>query len=276
MRPLVLIIALFTLTMAGAQSPENQMPGRPGGFGFRLGFNRLQVLDRNTSALIYRGNIPTLGISYRKFANGNNWYGGITVGRGSFFSRDFPDRAIRFRNEDVYGHVDSVSVNMRATNTLFGLNLGYLRDIDPAGPTRYQVGGEVSDNLYYPQGFVQPGLMNVASFSPSVGMEFQPTDRQYFSLKVTVPIFSLVSRSTYNNSVSQPVDKRVIGFLDQGSYWASMAKHREIKIGAAFHFKTGNRWMSGLHYDFRILKNTTPRDLTMTQSEIGLSMQMIR
>ncbi|MCB0632714.1 MAG: hypothetical protein R2824_35475 [Saprospiraceae bacterium] len=273
---IVLLFTLFSIQATIGQNNEPLESTRYGGFGLRLGFNRIHVLDRNNSALLYQGNVPTLSLNYQHVNSGNRWLGELTLGRGSYFSRDFPDRVIQFRNKDVYGHVDSVSVPMRANNTLMKLSLGYLRDIDPAGPLRYQIGGQVSDALFYPQGFVQAGLMNVASVSPMAGMAFQPNDRQYLSLRITVPVFSLVSRSTYNNSVSQPIDNKLVGFFDQGSYWASFSKHREIKIGAAFHFRMGNRWMSGLHYDFRILKNTYPKDLTITQSEVGLSMQMVR
>lgn len=276
MKTFVLLISLFTLQVAISQTEPPLSMNRHEGFGLRLGFNRLHVLDRNTSALLYRGNIPTLNLNYQAAGQRHRWQGELKVGRGSYFSEAYPSRVIQFRNEDVYGKVDSVAVPMRANNSLLALSVGYWRKPASDGSMEYEWGGQLSNQLFYPQGFVQAGLMNVASLSPSLGMAYKASHRQFFSLRIMIPILSLVSRSTYNQSVSQPADKKLVGFFDQGTYWAAPARHREVKLAAAFHFKTGSRWMSGFHYDFHLLKNTQPRELTITQSELGLSMQLIQ
>lgn len=243
---------------------------------FKLGLNQLKVLDRNTSSLVYTGRLPSLGIGYEGLENHNRLSGDLQISRGSFFAEAFPERFIRFRNEDIYGHVDSVLVSTRGTNTTARLSLAYSRQIQSSGKVRYDLGAKVADDLYYPQGFVQPGLMNVVSLSPLAQMEYLAGTRSFFTVGVSIPLLALVSRSTYSNTVSQPHDNRIIGFLDQGTRWTSIGSHRQIDLTATVHQRLGSRWRGGLHYNFRLLKDNYPRDLTLTKNELALSLQIVR
>lgn len=276
MKTYLLTALLFVGQFLAAQTSENQMPSFFHAFGLQLGFNRMHTLDRNSSALVYQGNLPTLGLHYEASGKSGRFLADLKIGRGSYFSEQYPQRRVRFQQEDIYGKIDSVSVPMRANNTLARISLGYLGHLHQTGSMNYQIGGILSNTLYYPQGFLQPGLMNVASLSPALNMDYHLEKRHFLSLRLVVPILNLVSRSTYNNSVSQPVDNKLVGFFDQGTRWSSLDKHREIQIEASYHFRLTDHWRSGLFYNFSILRNTTPRTLTMTQSELGLSLQIIQ
>lgn len=276
MKTIFLLCLLITWQMVTAQSTSLPVYPQHRSLGVEIGFNQLRLLDRNTSSLVYRGNIPTLGFFYEGTKNGNSFLSSLRFGRGSFFSEAYPDRIIKFRNQDAHGHVDSVSVPMRGTNTLAQLSLGYLRQIGQGHDLQPSVGAIISDDLYYPQGFVQPGLMNLASLSPALQLNYVPAERHFFSLRIQVPLVNLVSRSTYNNSVSQPVDGKAVGFFDQGTAWRTPVKHRQIDLSAGWSMRLGDHFRSGLQYRLRLLKNTAPRDLTIAQNELSLRLQMAR
>lgn len=267
---------LAALTGPPAAAQENvplSFSGRQQTLGVRLGFNRLTMLDRNTSSLLYAGNIPMLGVNYQRQNENGVFHLKLQGGRGGFFAQNHPDRSIRFLEQDVYGHTDTITVPMRGNSTLARLELGYFRKIDAGEHLRWAAGGLVSNETFYQQGFITPGIMNVATVSPAVQMAWNGGGDYYLSVGIAAPIAALVSRSAYHNSVSLPDAGKIEGFFRQGTKVASLGTHQQVKFSAALHHKLGDRWLAGLEYDFRLLKNTYPRPLSIMQHEVGMSFQ---
>lgn len=275
---LTLLLGLLLVVQLGrAQVPAStEVPTRQRVFGVQLGINHLRVLDRNTSSLVYTGYLPGVQLHYEGLKNGNRIRAQFRVNRGAFYAEAYPNRTIAFRTEDVYGKIDSVLVPVRGTNTLLGLSLAYSRQIPVTEQLNLDLGAELADDLYYPQGFVQPGLMNMMTLGPHLQMSYAPKNRHLFTVGISVPLVALVSRSNYNNTVSQPHDPRVVGFFDKGTRWDSLGEHRQIDLLLGYQWQMGHQLNSGLHYRYRILKNESPRDLTIQQNELALSIQFVR
>lgn len=242
--------------------------------GLRVGLNHLAMLDRNSSSLIYQGNLPVFGIDYQAFEENSYLTARLKAGRGSFYSKTYPNRTITFKSENIYGEVDTVSVPMRGTSTLGKFELGYLRKLNPKSQMEWAAGGLLSNEAYYQEGFTTPGLMNVASFSPAIQATWWESN-YFLSVNVSVPLVALVSRSAWHNSVSQPNGKKLKGFLQQGTELETWEKHRQVRFSAALQRKMGDRWLAGLHYDFLAAKNSTPKELRLSQHEFSMSMQFI-
>jgi hypothetical protein len=273
---------LILLLTAGIGQAIAQGPGfgpdfstRRNAFGLRLGFNRMAVLDQNTSSLVYRGNIPMLGFEYQAYEENGYLIGRLQLGHGSFASKSYPGRSISFLSQNVKGETDTVTVPMSGANTLGRLEFGYLQKINPGRQVEVAAGGIVSNELFYPQGFTMPGLMNVAALSPALQLSYLTDAKSFFSIGLTMPLVSAVSRSAYHNSVSLPGGSKAGGFFRQGTAVQGFNQHRQMKIAASWHYRVGSRWLAGLHYDFRALKNAKPRELSMTQHELSISMQYI-
>ena len=114
-----LLLSLIALQRPAAQgNPDAFFNTRRNALGLRLGFNRLNLLDRNSSALIYRGNIPMVGIEYQTYGENGYFIANLQAGNGSFFTKNHPGRTIYFMSQDVHGHVDTVAVPVRGSSTL--------------------------------------------------------------------------------------------------------------------------------------------------------------
>lgn len=272
-----LLVLLLLFQLGRAQTPtESGVGDQYRLFSFQLGVKHLRVLDRNVSGLVHTGYLPTFSIGYEGLKNNNRIQGNLQLARGGFYAESFPNRSLIFKTEDIYGNIDSVTVPMRGTNTLAGLSLAYSRRVHFGDQMGLDLGAVLADDLYYPQGFVQPGLMNVASLSPKVDLTYAPQMQHVFSIGISVPLLTLVSRSTYNNSVSQPHDARAIAFFDQGTRWSSLESHRQIDLRLAYQWRMGSHLSSSVRYHFRMLKNDLPRSLSLRQNELALGIQIIR
>lgn len=274
------MLILMVAACAGQAIAQGQGFGpdfstRRNALGLRLGFNRMAVLDQNTSSLVYRGNIPMVGLEYQAYEENGYLIARLQLGHGSFSSKSYPGRTISFLSQNVRGEIDSVNVPMSGTNTLARLEFGYLQKINPGNQLELAAGGIASNELFYPQGFTMPGLMNVAALSPAVQLSYLTDAKSFFSIGFTVPLVSAVSRSAYHNSVSLPSGSKVGGFFKQGSTVQGFNQHRQMKIAAVWHYRVGSRWLAGLHYDFRALRNAKPRELNAVQHELSISMQYL-
>ena len=239
-----------------------------------LGINRLQLQDAHLSDLIYRGSLPTIGLQYRYLGERGYFTGSLRGGRGAFFPVRYPDRSITFITEDVYGNVDSVRVPMRGTSTPVRIELGYLRRLNPGSPVEYAAGAIVSEEAYYQQGFVTPGLLNVASLRPVVETHWRGGGSVLASVSVSIPLVALVSRSNYEMTVSEPGGNKIGGFLSQGTTLTGPGNgHRQVRLSASLGYRIGPRLASVAHYDLGVIKNRHPQPLALREQALSLSLQ---
>ena len=242
-------------------------------FGFRLGWDQLTLLDRNASSLLYQGNLPAIGLDWDALSEKSILSLRFQAARGSFFAQDYRDRQVVFLQEDIYGHIDTISVPMRGTSTLGRFSLAWLRSFQVQPSWRFSIGGVLSDEAYYQEGFVTPGLMNVASIGPALQFDYRSEQKFSASLQVRIPAIALVSRSAYHNSVSMPNSGKAEGFFAQGTQLESLNRHRQLSLSAALHRRLGERWRAGLAYEFDWVKNSLPRPLALSRHQLSLSFQ---
>jgi hypothetical protein len=256
------------------QVPDDDRSGKS--FGIRLGFKQISLLDRNTSSLIYRASVPVLGFEFRKTKGSGYFLADIQSGRGAFFPKKYPDRQINFLEEDVSGEVKSVMVPMRGTTSIAHLKLGYLHRVNHGENADWYLGAIMSDEMSYQQGFVTPGLMNIASASPITEVRIHPGNRTFVNLSVAIPIASLTTRSAYHNSVSLPTTKKFAGFWANGTRFESLSQHRQINISASVYRHLGDHFQAGFQYQFAALKNQYPRVLKKMENEFSLTLRFIK
>jgi hypothetical protein len=270
---LTVLISLQT-GLTQSQLPDNDRSDKS--FGIRLGFKQVSLLDRNTSSLIYRGSVPVLGFEFRKTKGSGYYLVDIQAGRGTFFPKKYPDRQINFLEEDVSGEVKSVMVPMRGKTSIAHLKLGYLHRVSHSENAEWYLGALMSDEMSYQQGFVTPGLMNVASASPMTEVRFHSGNRTFVNLSVAIPIASLTTRSAYHNSVSLPNTQKFAGFWANGTRFESLGQHRQINISASIYRNLGDHFQAGFQYQFAALKNQYPRELKKMENEFSLTLRFLK
>ncbi len=85
---LFLLLSLIALQRPAAQGNSDAFfTTRRNALGLRLGFNRLDLLDRNSSALIYRGNIPVVGIGLAPAVEVKNLKEDLLAGKDAALER---------------------------------------------------------------------------------------------------------------------------------------------------------------------------------------------
>ena len=277
----LLFLSFLVVCLLGSPPVRGQYAGtiptedtRPNTIGLSLGLTRLRMQDQHVSGLVYSGKLPTLGIDYRHRGPKGYFVGSFRAGRGSFFPERYPGRTITFLQEGIDGQVDSVSVPVRGTSTLGRVDLGYLRRLNPGSPLEWAAGAVASEEIHYQEGFVTPGLLNTASLGPAIQAAWQSDGALVAAVRLTVPLVSLVTRSTYPLTVSEPEGGKLDGFFSQGTAIRTPGKlHFQGSVSASLGYRLNSRWAMGLNYRLAVVKNQIPATLTVLQQNLSLSLE---
>lgn len=265
MKQLLFVLTGLLLSSAVHSQTTNE-------FNLKIGWQQLRLKDEAASALVYKGQLPTVGFQWQHQTPQDLWQGQLQGSYGSFFPKDFPNREIIFLERNAEGGLDTVRVNARGSNILLRADLGWVRKLGTpeANDRNWQaVGANISEELFYPQGFVTSGLMNAVTFAPQAMAAFGAGSKGQFTVGITIPIAALTTRLPYHQTVSMPGGTTVSGLFKQGSQWSSVDKHQQIRIQVGYKHHLGNHWQTGLQYEFAYLRNTTPRNLFVQQHTIN-------
>lgn len=172
--------------------------------GITLGYRFLSLRDEAASAASYRGNLPTFGLSWTNNTPGTLWEANLQGSYGKFYPKNFPTRDIIFLERKLDGSLDTIHVQANGTHLMLKADVGFYSKQNFNENAFWAVGARVSEALYYPQGFVSPGLANVASVSPQALAGIGNWDKGMLTVGVVIPIANIVTRMPYHQSISQP------------------------------------------------------------------------
>lgn len=244
-------------------------------FGVTLGWRQLTLRDEAASAVTYRGNLPTFGLNWTNNASNALWEANLQGSYGKFFPKDFPNREVIFLDRKLDGSIDTVRVQANGTNLMIKGDFGFYKkqSLNRDDDSFWAYGARVSEELYYPQGFVTPGLNNVVSLSPQVLAGIGRANKGMFTLGIVVPIASLVTRLPYNQTVSQPEGPSATkSFFKYNTEFRSLNKHQEIKFRLGYQYRLSDHLVGGLHYEFSGLRDTEPRSLLIRSNTFAATL----
>jgi hypothetical protein len=240
-------------------------------FGITLGFQQFTMRDEAATALAYKGNFPTLGLHWTNNAPNFLWEANLQGSYGKFAPENFPSRNLIFLERKLDGSIDTVLVQANGTHLMLKGDFGFYKkqSFGRSEDAFWATGLRVSEEVYYPQGFVSPGLSSVASLAPQAMVGFGNAEKGMFTMGIVIPIASLVTRLPYHQTVSQPeASSGTKSFFNYNTEIRSVNKHQEIKFRAGYQYRLSNHLIGGLHYEFAWLKDTDPRPLFMRSNTL--------
>jgi hypothetical protein len=241
--------------------------------GFSVGLEKTELLDQNTSVLPYKGFIPQAGLQWQH--RSKHWQSGfdVSVGRGHLQAVGHPGRSVVFLEEDIHGVRDTVRVPVVVPWTPAEASFYLLRSLTaPGRDLRMSAGGMVSDQFYYSDGFVRPGLMHAASVAPRFQLDYRPeAGRMFFSAGITATLAALVTRMRYDGTISQPGGTRWNGFFGNTTLHGP-DKYRRWTGFVQFGYQLTTHWQAAATYRFERSHDALPRPLDLQQQKISATL----
>jgi len=232
--------------------------------GVSLGLNQWQTLDKNTSPLAYRSLQKDIGLHFKYFQNHSMVRVGIQGAIGHIKPSNIPGRNVYFQEKDVNGELKTVVVPANGNLLSFRFDIGYQYIFNPTDKqNRFGMGLNISEELYNPSGFTRPGLMNIASLNPSFYYEHEFSSVHRVHMDAAVPIFALVTRMPYDNTVSLPGKSPIAGLFSKGTTSGSWANYKAFALNLGYRGKISDSINAGIDYVYQWKSIVQPKTLKM-------------
>jgi hypothetical protein len=129
------------------------------------------------------------------------------------------------------------------------------------------VGGRVSNELFYPQGWNSGGIFNALIFSPEAWTQHWIDSHHSFTGSVRIPLIASVSRLPYDNTVSKPNEGIIGGFL-KNSEWVGVKKFLAPAFTLGYNYQINQKWGAGLNYEFSWYSIQQPQTMRLLSQSV--------
>ncbi|MCB9282908.1 MAG: hypothetical protein H6563_02455 [Lewinellaceae bacterium] len=251
-------------TLLSGQTVE----GNRHSLGIHAGLSPYWVYDQAASPLLYFHQLYQLGLSYRAETPNQLWDLRLQGGFGPSHALGVGEREVRFMERDAYGVTDTFNVPVRGQAIQGELALGWAYRIRP----HLAVGVLLADDLYYPQGFVTPGLANMAWLAPRVQWDLPIGKTSRLDVTASTPIVAFVSRLPYHGSVSQPEKSALAGFFSQNTTLNTLNRFQRLDLSVGYQFQVSRKLTLGAEWSLIALQHTRMLDLRMIRHAFGIQL----
>lgn len=210
----------------------------------QAGMSPYWVYDEAASPLIYRTNIFQAGVQLRREGEKSRFDAGLRGGYGSSFARNMDFREIRFVHQDIHETNHVTHVTVKGSLLQGRAHFGWAYRLNQ----RLAVGLEAADELYYSQGFVTPGLMNLAYLAPRVDYDLVSAEKHKLQARVTVPVLALINRLPWHGSVSVPEKGQAGGFFSQNFSVNSLGSFQRASLELDYQWRLSQRLSLGVDW----------------------------
>lgn len=241
--------------------------------GFAVGYADHGVADRAATALVYRGTTGAGRFDYAGEREHLRWGAALGFAMGPYFAAHHPDRSATFATVAVDGATESIAVPMRGRTMVPTASLG-LDGKWSLGRWTLFAGATVDYELFYPQGFVTPGLMQFLGVKPALRLRVDVNAAHRFEAGITTPIAGWVVRMPYHQSVSVPGQSAVGGLVRLGSKFQGPGTLQAVGIDARYRYRINRRVGLTARYQFAWLRNEVPRLLLRADQQILLGVEV--
>lgn len=232
--------------------------------GISLGLNQWQTLDKNASPLPYKSTQKDLGLHFKYYRQHSLFTVGLRGAIGRIQPAGIAGRQVHFDEIDDGGNKTTISVPANGNLLSLKFDLGYRYIFNPENRrNQYGIGVTISDELYNPNGFTRPALMNIASVNPSVYYEhFFSADHQ-FHINASVPVYALVTRMPYDNTVSLPGKSPIEGLFSKGTVSSSWQNYKATDVSIGYKGRISESLKGGFDYIYQWKSIKEPKTLKM-------------
>ena len=231
------MLLLFCTFPLSGQTPQTT-------FQVTAGVSPYLVFDQAASPFVYRTNLYQAGFQFRREGAKQVWDLSLRGGFGSSKSMGTGHREIRFMGRDIHGVTDTFDVVVGGQLLRGTLEAGWAYRLSPS----LAVGLRAGDELYYAQGFVYPGLMNLAYLAPQLDYARTLGEKHRVSARVAVPVLALINRPSYHGSVSLPETGQAGGFFRQNFSVNTVNRFQRASLELAYQYRISGRISLGLGY----------------------------
>ena len=214
MKPRILFLLALLAALAVRGQDYQKRPWMPleNRIGLALGIGSVTYLDKNTSPLIYRGQPKNLRLFYNLESNDFLFAVDLDLRIGSNAPKYHSDRTLYFKEEDYTGKTEDKKFPAGGSFMTGRISFGAFYKISSTQESTFKVavGARISNELFYPQGWTTAGLFNALSLSPEVIVQHKVDEYHSFTAGLRMPVVALLTRPTYDNTVSAP-DKTIVG-----------------------------------------------------------------
>lgn len=233
---IMLLLGCFALP-SRAQSPQTS-------FKVQAGVSPFWVYDQAASPLVYRTNIFQAGLQFRRDGEKHSWDAALQGGYGSSKALGTGFREIRFVHQDIHETNNVVHVTLGGSLLQGRAHLGWAYRLSP----RFSLGLEAADELYYAQGFVTPGLMNLAYLGPRAEYAIVANEKHQLRARVAVPALAFINRLGHHGSVSIPESGQVAGFFSQNFSVNTLNTFQRASLELDYQWRLSQRLSLGIDW----------------------------
>lgn len=269
MKKTILAFCLFLVSPAGI-AQEDPRPWMPleNRVGIAVGIGSHSFLDQNTSPLVYQSKPKSVRLFYQLESNHVIFTFDVDVMMGGLKPKYHSDRMLLFEEEDYKGKKETKK--FPAGGSFLGARIGvgcFYKDRSTQESTfKVAAGIKIVEEIFYPQGWTSSGLMSSLSFAPQVMTQHRADEHHKFIATLRLPVFALVTRLPYHNSVSYPNAGQATGFF-KNSEWSGVKRFIAPQATLGYEYQMSNQWGTGLTYDFYWYHVATEQKFrAMTQS----------
>lgn len=269
-RIIILLLGLAVTALAQAQDyqkrPWMALENR---VGLALGIGNVKYLDQNTSPLIYRSRPKNVRLFYNLESNTFLFAFDLDLKIGSNVPKYHPSRTMYFQEEDYTGKKEDKKFPAGGSLMAGRISIGTYYKISSTQESTFKiaVGGRISNELFYPQGWTASGLFNSLSFSPEGLAQHWIDEHNSITASIHVPVVALLTRPTYDNTVSRPDKTTVEGFFEN-SRWVSPKSFLAPAFGIRYDYQFNQHWGAALNYEFGWYSIDTPQPFRATQQTL--------
>jgi hypothetical protein len=271
MKKLITLIVMTASIAVHAQDYQKR-PWMPleNRIGLALGIGSITYLDKNTSPLIYRSKPMNLRLFYNLESNTFLFALDVDLRMGGNQPKYHPNRTLYFQEEDYTGKTEEKKFPAGGSMMAGRISIGTYYKIPSTQESTFKVavGGRISNELFYPQGWTMAGMFNSLSFSPEGLVQHWINEHHSITASARIPVVAWLTRPPYDNTASAPDKTMVSGFFSRAE-WVGLDKFIAPAIGLRYAYQFNQKWGAGLNYEAGWYSISTP------QSFRGLSQTVL-
>jgi hypothetical protein len=242
--------------------------------GLALGLGSVRYLDKNSSPLIYQSRPKQLRLFYNLETNDFLFAFNVDLKTGGNAPKYHRDRTVFFHEEDYKGKTEDKKFPAGGSFLGARVSLGAFYKIHSTQNSTFKVavGGSISNEMFYPQGWTSGGIFNALSLNPEAWVQHRVDEHHSFTATVRLPVVTYLSRLPYDNTVSRPGQGMASSFLNNGK-WVGPGKYLAPAFTLGYNYQFDTHWGAGLSYDYGWYHTPIPQTLKATSSSVLANFQ---
>jgi hypothetical protein len=265
------ITLLFMMLGLGVMAQEIRPSARglEHRLGLAIGLGSVRWLDQNSSPLDYISKPKNVRLFYSLENRSMLVTVDLDVKMGGTRAKYLPGRTVYFQEENYKGKKEDKKFPVGGSFLAGKLSVGAFYKIDDTSSSKIAVaaGVKLSNEMFYPQGWVSSGLFNAISFSPAVYAQHTIDPEQAIVGTFSLPVATYLSRLSYHNTVSAPNKTLMEGFF-RNSAWTGAGGFFAPSIELQYRYQFNNHVGSALSYGFNYYSIQQPKSMRATSHAV--------